>query len=238
MYKKPLFAVFCFMGVIVAGSLVAATPQAKPYHPKIDPASDQWKEAQKRIQVPAGFKVDLWAAEPLLANPVCFAIDHKNRFYVAETFRLHAGVTDIRSHTDWLNDDLACRTVEDRIAMLKRKLGGRVKSYGVEHDRIQRIEDTIGSGKANKSVVWADGFHNIEDGIGAGVVTRNGDVWYTCIPNLWELHDTTGKGKADQYKSCTPASAFTSTISATTCTVCGSVPTASSTSASATAAST
>ena len=239
MLKKILFVALYFLGIVVAGFLVGAAPQPKPYSPRIDPASDQWKEEQKRIQVPAGFKVDLWAAEPLLANPVCFAIDEKNRFYVAEDFRLHAGVTDIRSHMDWLDDDLACRTVEDRTAMLKRKLGDKVKEYGVEHDRIRLIEDTTGAGKADKATVWADGFHDIPDGIGAGLVTRNGDVWYTCIPDLWKLRDTAGIGKADESRDdCTTASASTSASSATTCTACVSAPTASSTSASATAAST
>jgi quinoprotein glucose dehydrogenase len=198
MHKKILFAAFYLLGVLSVSYLVGAAPEAKPYTPRIDSASDQWKEALKRIQVPAGFKVDLWAAEPLLANPVCFAVDEKNRFYVAEDFRLHAGVTDIRGHMDWLDDDLACRTVEDRTAMLKRKLGDKVEEYGVEHDRIRLIEDTTGAGKADKATVWADGFHDIPDGIGAGLVTRNGDVWYTCIPNLWKLRDTGGIGKADQ----------------------------------------
>jgi quinoprotein glucose dehydrogenase len=218
MHKKSYFATSLLLGVVGAGlliagvvgtglfiagvigprSLVAVAPDVEPYTPKIDPASDQWKEAQKRIQVPAGFTVDLWAAEPLLANPVCFAIDEKNRFYVAEDFRLHDGVTDIRSHMDWLDDDLACRTVEDRTAMLKHKLGDKVKEYGVQHDRIRLIEDTTGAGKADKAEVWADGFHDIPDGIGAGLVTRNGDVWYTCIPDLWKMRDTTGMGKADQ----------------------------------------
>ena len=39
-----------------------------------------------------GLKVDLWAAEPLLANPVAFNFDEHGRAYVCETFRLHAGV--------------------------------------------------------------------------------------------------------------------------------------------------
>ena len=38
--------------------------------------------------MPAGLKVELFAAEPLLANPVAFCIDEQGRFYVAETFRL------------------------------------------------------------------------------------------------------------------------------------------------------
>ena len=43
----------------------------------------------------------------MLANPVSFAFDEKGRCFVAETFRLHHGVTDNRGHMNWLDDDLA-----------------------------------------------------------------------------------------------------------------------------------
>src|SRR5438477_10170649 len=101
-------------GAALSALPAADGPPPKPYEPRSDPASDDGVKAIKRIQVPDGLKVDLWAAEPMLANPVCFAIDEKGRIYVAETFRLHDGVTDIRGHQgpkdDWLDDDLACRT--------------------------------------------------------------------------------------------------------------------------------
>ena len=210
MHKKLLLAVAVLFGAAGAGLFAVAPPPGAdadaqpgspaPYNPKIAPASDEWMQAQKRIQGPDGFKVDLFAAGPMVANPVCFAVDEKNRFYVAETFRLHAGVTDIRDHTDWLDDDLACRTVDDRVAMMQRKLGDHFKDYGVQHDRIRLLEDTDGDGRADKATVFADGFHNPEDGIGAGLVTRNGDVWYTCIPDLWKLRDAKGTGKADERK--------------------------------------
>src|SRR5713226_6362182 len=135
--------------------------------PQVAPASDEGERAIKRFRVPKGFKVELFAAEPLLANPVCFSIDEKGRFYVAETFRLHDGVTDIRGHMDWLDNDLACRTVEDRTAMLRQKVKDNAASYAKEHDRIRLIEDTTGKGVADKATVFADGFSNIPDGIGA-----------------------------------------------------------------------
>jgi quinoprotein glucose dehydrogenase len=179
-------------------TLSAADQPTKPYVANVRPASDEALRAMKRIRVPEGMKLDLWAAEPLIANPVSFSIDAKNRIYVAETFRLHAGVTDIRGIMSWLDDDLACRTVEDRIAMMKRRLGKRAANYAVHHDRIRLLEDTTGSGKADRSTVFADGFHHLEDGIGAGVLARGKDVWYTCIPDLWLLRDTKGAGKADE----------------------------------------
>ena len=74
-----------------------------------------------------GLTVELFAAEPLLANPVAFCLDEKGVVYVAETFRHSDGVTDTRNHMNWLDDDLACRTVADRVAMYKKYLGKQVR---------------------------------------------------------------------------------------------------------------
>ena len=192
-----------------------------------------------RFRVPAGLKVELFAAEPLLANPVAFCIDEKGRFYVAETFRLGAGVTDTRGHMNWLDDDLACRTVADRVAMYKKYLGKEFESYKVEHERVRQVVDRDGDGKADAATVFADGFNDPAAGIGAGLLARNGDVWYACIPWLWKLRDAEGDREGrPSARSCTKATACTSGSWATTCTACAWGPTAGSTSASATAAST
>jgi quinoprotein glucose dehydrogenase len=172
-----------------------------PYTPDVAPASDAGERAIKGFRVAPGLKVELVAAEPMLANPVTFSVDERNRLFVAETFRYHAGVTDIRRHMAWLDDDLAARTVEDRLAMLHKYLGKEVETYGLEHDRIRLVEDRDGDGKADHSTVFADGFNEIVGGIGAGVLAWRGDVWYACIPDLWRLRDTTGDGRADQRRS-------------------------------------
>jgi quinoprotein glucose dehydrogenase len=198
---------------VVAGALavlfLASSPptgargddNARPYSPTIAAASNEATLALQRIRVPKGLQIDLFAAEPLLANPVCFCVDEHNRFYVAETFRLHAGVTDDRNHMDWLDEDLACRTVEDRIALYRKHLKDKFATFETEHDRVRLIEDTDGDGKADRSTVFADRFHHAEEGIGAGLLARQGSVWYTCIPDLWLLRDTKGTGRADVRKS-------------------------------------
>ena len=172
--------------------------QSKPYEPKIAPASDQAKKAMRSFRVPKGLNVELFAAEPLLANPVAFCIDEKGVFYVAETFRHSAGVTDTRGHMNWLDDDLASRTVADRVAMYKKYLGKGFAAYEVEHERVRRIVDRDGDGQADTATVFADGFNDPAAGIGAGLLARKGDVWYACIPWLWKLRDTNGDGKADR----------------------------------------
>ncbi|CAN5382575.1 c-type cytochrome [soil metagenome] len=174
--------------------------QPTQYQPNVKPASAEPLEAMSRIKLPKGFQVELFAAEPMLANPFSFCLDNRNRIYVIETFRLNAGVEDDRGHMSWLDDDLANRTVADRVAMYKKHLGKKVSAYEKEHDRIRLIEDTRGTGKADKATVFADGFHHMDEGIGAGVLARDGRLWFACIPNLWQLRDTKGTGVADERK--------------------------------------
>lgn len=175
---------------------IQAQEPAKPYVPRVMPASKEAEQAIARFKVPPGFKVELWAAEPMLANPVCFTFDEKGRMFVAETFRLHHGVTDIRNHMNWLDDDLACRTVQDRDKLMRKWLGPTYGTYQEHHDRIRLLEDTKGTGKADKSTVFADGFHEAVSGIGAGLLAEKGKVWFACIPHLWQLEEKLGTGTA------------------------------------------
>ena len=190
------------VGLLQAGepvktiSPLAKPADGKPYSPKISPASGEGVAAIKRVKVPEGMEMRLWAAEPLLANPVAFTFDNKGRCFVAETYRLHAGVTDIRNHMDWLDADLACRTVADRDRMYQDKLKEKADESGVHHDRVKLVVDSDGDGIADKAEVFADGFKNRVDGIGSGVLARNGKVFYTCIPDLWQLDDTGGLAPA------------------------------------------
>src|SRR6185369_16081910 len=195
---------------LLAGAL-AATPftvgaqhklsQPSENEPYVAPASNEGELAIKRIKPAPGLKVDLWAAEPMLANPVAFSFDEKGRAYVCETFRLGAGVDDIRGIMDWLNEELAARTVDDRMSEMKRHLGERLETYSKYSERIRLLEDRSGQGKADRATVFADHFNTPLDGLGAGVLARGGKVWYANIPNLWQLRDTNADGVADVRKS-------------------------------------
>lgn len=175
---------------------VAESPQSS-YQPAIAGPSDEAAQAIGNFQVPDGLKVQLYAAEPLLANPVAFCFDAQGRCYVAETFRQSKGVEDNRGHMNWLDADLAAETVEDRLAYFKQFLGDKLADYTREHDRIRRLVDTNGDGVADKATVFADGFNDPLDGTGAGVIVRGDDVFYACIPHVWRLRDTNGDGVAD-----------------------------------------
>src|SRR6266849_3477142 len=72
------------------------------FEPKIAPASNEARQAMARVRVPRGLRIELFAAEPMLANPVAFCFDEKGRCFVAETFRIQHGVSDNRDHMSWL----------------------------------------------------------------------------------------------------------------------------------------
>ncbi|HEX3599139.1 MAG TPA: glucose dehydrogenase, partial [Lacipirellulaceae bacterium] len=124
--------------------------------------------AAKAIQVPAGFTLKTVASEPNLANGVAFCFDPSGRIFVAETYRVGKGIEDDRGHMDWLDDDLAAKTVHDRREYLKRHLGDQIHKFTEASERVKLLEDRNGDGIYETSSVFSDDYKNIEDGTGAG----------------------------------------------------------------------
>ncbi|MBC8003665.1 MAG: HEAT repeat domain-containing protein [Opitutaceae bacterium] len=178
--------------------------------------------AMRKFAVAPGLKVELFAAEPDIKDIVNFAFDEKGNVLVVETGRRRTSVFDIRGLTKWLDEDFAIRTVEDRIAFLKRHVSPNdpdfLKAIGagsgrggfrdfnkdgvidwrdleVEAERLRLLR--VENGKVIGAATYADGFNSIVSGVAAGVLARDGKVWFTCIPDLWQLQDTNGDGQAD-----------------------------------------
>lgn len=203
----PLFA-FPFIALAVDDKPTGAPdskgglqPAERSATPQIAPASEEAANVLKNIQPPAGMKVDLWAAEPMLANPVALSIDEKGRVFVAETHRLGSSVLDIRNYMFLLDDDLASRSVEDRLAMCRKHFGAQFDDLGKEEDMIRLLEDRDHHGYADFNSIYAGGFNKPEDGIAAGVLARHDHVWATIIPNLWSFEGTDDKGAAKSKQS-------------------------------------
>ncbi len=189
----------CVCAVVVRAATPACGADSKtsPYTPQVAAASNEGEQQIAAFAVPEGLQIKLWAAEPMVANPVCLTVDERGRVYVAETFRIKHGVEDDRGHMDWLDDDMASTTVDARRAMLGKHLKESIVDYTKEHDRVRLLEDRSGGGKADHVSLFADSFHDVIDGIGAGLLARHGDVYFTCIPSLYRLRDTRGTGTAD-----------------------------------------
>jgi len=186
--------------LVVQGKAVVGKlkPMERKPEAEINPASDEGLLALKRFKVPAGLTVSLWAAEPMLANPVAFNFDEKGRAFVAETYRYRSSVLDIRDYMWILEDELANRTQDDFRAMILRRFGpGGVAELSKETERIRLVEDRAGTGVADTSTLYAEGFNSAIDGIASGVLPHQGTVYFTNIPSLTAL---TGANKAETRK--------------------------------------
>ena len=185
--------------VLVLGGPTARAQDAAPFAPELAEASDDGANALASFEVFEGIDATLFAAEPLIANIVCLAIDEHGAVYVGETYRHSRGVMDIRSHREHLADDFACETVEQRVALMEVIRGSEAfQELADDHERVRLLRDTDGDGRADTSTVYADGFNAPAVGIGAGLLARHGEVLYTCIPELWSLRDTDGDDVADE----------------------------------------
>ncbi len=200
----------CRLAIVAAAAASALTAQAQHklgtpsdfQIPKLAAASDEGEKAIRRMQFPQGWKAELWAAEPDVAHGVALEVADDGRVFVAESFRAWNGVPDIRGIMDWLDEDLACRTVDDRLMMMQRHLGDEgMKKYFLNTERVRLLTDTDGDGRADRSQVFADNFATPLDGVAAGVLSRGNEVWFANIPNVWRLTDRDGDGVADERRS-------------------------------------
>src|SRR3954470_9820406 len=118
--------------------------------PVMDPASDDAQLAIKRFSLPKGLQAKLWAAEPMLANPVAINFDERGRLFVAETYRYRSSVLDIRDYMWTLEDELSNRTLEDQSAAILRHFGPEgVKELSIEGEVVRLLEDRDHDGKAD-----------------------------------------------------------------------------------------
>ncbi len=207
MHRGLLLALFLCPGVF------AADPPPAPKTAELD-------LAVKKLRVTPGFKAEIYAAEPLIQNPVSFTFDEQGRAFVVETHRRRTSVYDIRNHPDWVNDDFSFRTVLDRSNFFRKVLvpgntnlpakilvdrnnDGKFDFHDleVESERLRLLTDENRDGSADKATTFADNFNTLVSGVGAGVLAHKGDVYFTCIPDLWLLRDTNNDGVSDYRKS-------------------------------------
>ena len=167
--------------------------------PQLAEKSGDANTAIGSFKKPAGFICKLFAAEPMVGNPVAFTIDNRGRVVVCETYRQNKGVTDNRGHDEkWLSADLAAETVSDRIRYHREQLGDKASEYETFDDLLRILIDTDGDFQADKATVFASGFNGIEEGTGAGALVRGDRIFYTNIPKLWALVDKDDDGVADE----------------------------------------
>ena len=192
----PVFSVFCYSALIAAPAL--AVPQAGVSE-KNDPfAAIKLSEPATRT---LGLQIRPFAKEPQVQNGTALTISDKGEVYVCETYRFANGVEDNRRHTNWILDDLAVNTLDERRAMLTKHAGEMAPGYfTAKADRVMRLLDRDGDGRADESGEFSGEFRDMVDGPAIGVLqglNGNKDIYLACSPKVWRLKDVDGDGKAE-----------------------------------------
>jgi len=158
--------------------------------------------AQPPPQGAGGLVVGVFAEPPQVGNPAALHFDERGRLWIAESSRWTLMWNlGIRAREYWLLDDLACVASGDRLRMYE-KWRHRIPQgmdFFTERDELVRwVEDADGDGKADRSLIFADGFNDVLTGTANGILPLDGQVLFACAPRLWSLKDSDGDGKADE----------------------------------------
>lgn len=150
------------------------------------------------LQLAPGLSATVWAADPLVQNPVAISFDDRGRCYTAETHRWSQSIFDITRQPTWLLEDLSFRTVADRSNFLAKTFSTNFHQLTKDSERVTWVEDRSGRGRADVGGVLATGFQNSTAGTAAGVLVVGDDVWFACIPDLVKLGSSSASGEADR----------------------------------------
>src|SRR5205814_6590249 len=120
-------------------------------------------------------------AEPDVISPVALCVDNRGRVFVSETHRYNTGALYVKRLSHWYYDDIACRKVSDRLVMARKFMGDKFSDLTKDSEIIRLLIDTTGSGHADRSMIFAEGFNDAADGCASGVLARGDEVWFTNV---------------------------------------------------------
>jgi glucose/arabinose dehydrogenase len=137
-------------------------------------------------RLPAGFRLEVVASEPLIASPSAVCWDEGGRMFVSELHGYNlAGQLDIEEVNRSGQLDTEVRRVQ---ADKKFYEAAKTGTYGV----VKLLRDTDGDGRMDAADVWAT---NLPPAY--GIMPARGGVIVACAPDIVFLADRDGDGRAE-----------------------------------------
>jgi putative membrane-bound dehydrogenase-like protein len=161
------------------GSLVLVLVALAPARGE-EPGGFAPDEAVRRMVVPPGFHVEVFAAEPMVRQPLSASFDERGRLWVIEYLQYPnpAGLKPVTV-------DQYLRTEYDRVPDPPPR-GPRGA------DRIKILEDTDGDGRADKETVFVDGLN-----LASGLAVGHGGIFVGQAPYLLYYPDRNRDDRPD-----------------------------------------
>ncbi len=178
-------------------------------------------EQQVTLNLAEGIKGELWASEKLLGDTVAIHVDDKGRIWAGITQRSNNSEFDIRAVPQWEHQSVEFSTVDDRRQFLHSELAPEKSAQNEQipdrnkdgsHDwrdlavmteKVIRLEDTQGTGKADFAQTAVNDFHTeVTDVIGGMFYNDQLDELFVNVaPDFWRMKDTNGDGVMDSKTS-------------------------------------
>ena len=176
--------------VPLAALVLAGVASALQIEPAKDaPRPSPPEESLKHFRVAKGFRVELVASEPLLADPSSIAFDARGRLFVGEIHGYNLeGHLDIQELNKTGKLDRKVRRITARPELIR---AARERTYGT----IKLLEDTDADGRMDRATLFADRIPACY-----GMVPWRDGLIAVCAPDILYLADRDGDGKADVRK--------------------------------------
>ena len=166
-----------------------------------------------------GLELNLWAPEPMIADPIGITFDDQGRMFVTRT-RSHRPRRDRhprRTRTGWFRPSPSrmSRTSARSTRVLAPENSAQnqwLKDWNGDgsrdwrdltfhKERLYRLEDTNGDGIADFSQIILEDFNDLVSDVAHGVLAYRNDLYLTVSPDIWRLRDTNGDGVIDTKES-------------------------------------
>jgi len=175
-----LAALLCSLAAVVceAGAQIPPASDAPPSHTP--------RESLAMFQVEPGFRVELVAAEPHLADPVAICFDAKGTLFACE---LHG--YNLEGHYDVVELNKTGR-LDKRVRRIPAPDWAIEKAKRGQTGTVKKLIDDDGDGRVDRSTVFADNLPSCY-----GLVPAREGIIVVCAPSIYYLADRDGDGVAE-----------------------------------------
>lgn len=187
-FRFPRFASFALAWLCSPASFLPAQEPENEAEPGVTGPTPA--QAKTPPEAPATLQARDFAPAGMVGSVISLAVADDGTVYVTQTYRRNNGEPDIRKNASWLEASLASRSVEDKRKLITSRMKDWQKMAAFE-EKIIRLRDLDGDGKADERSVHFSGLNNEVDGLAAGVAWWNGWLYLTCTPGFYRLPDHT-----------------------------------------------